>query len=211
MVATRCGKDKSQRGDLVLAHPAGQAMIDPNRTPRPKGIAGTHDMARKIDPIQPTNDTARDLARRLLEAARTAALAVIEPGRGAPFVSRIAFGLGADGAPMTLVSELAEHTRALRQDPRVSLLIGEPGTRGDPLIHPRLSLRATAQVLYPDAGDRASLRACWLAGHPKAALYVDFPDFRFVRFDVESALLNAGFGKAYALGINDLKLNKGLE
>ena len=163
-------------------------------------------MTDKINPIRETDDDARALARDLLGAARIAALGVIEPETGAPFVSRIAFGLGPDGEPMTLVSDLALHAQALRADPRAALLIGEPGGKGDPLTHPRLTLRATARFLDPAPAERAVLREAWLVHHPKAALYIDFADFHFVAFDIESGHLNAGFAKAYALEENDLKV-----
>src|SRR3546814_15139200 len=34
---------------------------------------------------------------------------------------------------------------------------------------------------------------------PKAALYVDFPDFSFWRLEIARASLNGGFGRAYAM------------
>lgn len=160
----------------------------------------------RSDPIRPADDAALGIARGLMTGARTAALAVLDPATGAPFVSRIGFGLGPGGEALTLVSDLAVHARALRADPRVSLLVGEPGAKGDPLAHPRLTLAATARFVAADAPERAAFRAAWLGHHPKAALYVDFADFRFVRFDIAAGHLNAGFGKAYALGANDLKL-----
>ncbi|RMD89447.1 MAG: pyridoxamine 5-phosphate oxidase, partial [Alphaproteobacteria bacterium] len=55
--------------------------------------------------------------------------------------------------------------------------------------------------------DHARLRALWLAAHPKAALYVDFADFGFIRFEVAGALLNGGFGKAWRLSAADLGLS----
>ena len=99
---------------------------------------------RRIDPIRPTDADARGIARALLTGARTAALGVLDPATGAPFVSRVAFGLGPAGVALTLVSDLAFHAGALRADPRVSLLLGEPGPKGDPLVHPRLTLAAIA-------------------------------------------------------------------
>lgn len=161
----------------------------------------------RSDPIRETDAAARGIARDLMQGARTAALAVIEPGTGAPFVSRVAFGLGPRGEVLTLVSELAVHARALRSDPQASLLIGEPGAKGDPLTYPRLTLRATARFVAPHAPDRAGIRAAWLRDHPKAALYADFTDFHFVRFEVAGGHLNAGFGKAYALSANDLMVD----
>lgn len=164
------------------------------------------DPARRADPVRPADDEARAIARALVTGARTAALGVLDPATGAPFVSRVAFGLGPLGEALTLISDLAVHTRALRADPRASLLVGEPGPKGDPLVHPRLTLAATARLVPTAAPERAGYRAAWLAHHPKAALYADFADFHFVRFEIAAGHLNAGFGKAYALDANDLKL-----
>ncbi len=160
-------------------------------------------MANRIDPTRPVDEEARAIARDLMRTARFAALGVLDPESGAPFVSRIALAATPSGV-MTLVSDLSIHTRALRADPRASLLVGEPGAKGDPLTHPRLTLRCDARFLDPDPAYRADLRAAWLALHPKAQLYVDFADFRFVAFDLQDGHLNAGFGKAYALDRNDL-------
>jgi putative heme iron utilization protein len=154
-------------------------------------------------PLRPTDDDARALARRLMAEARHAALGVIHPDTGAPFVSRIAFGL-ADGAPLTLVSDLALHSRAMQANPAVSVLIGEPGGRGDPLTHPRLTVQAMARFIPRDSGDHARLRTLWRRDHPKSALYLDFADFRFVMLSPVSAALNGGFGKAFALTPADL-------
>jgi putative heme iron utilization protein len=155
------------------------------------------------DPVQPADDAARAEARALL-AANHAALAYLDP-TGAPAISRIAFGLCPLGQPMTLISSLASHFAALKADPRCSLMVGEVGAKGDPLTHPRLMIRAHAAFVSADAPDRPALRAHWLKGHPKAALYIDFTDFAFVRFTPESALLNGGFGRAFRLSPEDLR------
>ncbi len=165
------------------------------------------DPQRLSDPIRETDAAARGIARDLMRGARTAALGVIDPGTGAPFVSRVAFRLGPGGEALTLVSDLSIHAGALRADPRASLLIGEPGSKGDPLTHPRLTLRVTARFVAPDAPDGTGIRSAWLRDHPKAALYVDFADFHFVRFEIADGHLNAGFGKAYALATNDLMVD----
>jgi len=152
-----------------------------------------------IDPIRPTDDEARALARRLLSEARHAALGVIEPETGGPFVTRVAVGWDG-GAALVLVSTLSQHTRALRAEPASSLLLGEPGPRGDPLTHPRLTLLTRAEP-----ADKAVHRASWLAQHPKAGLYYDFADFLMLRLAVRSAFLNGGFGKAFRLRPEDLR------
>jgi putative heme iron utilization protein len=158
----------------------------------------------EVNPIRDTDDEARALARRLIDEARFGALGVLDPATGAPVVTRIAIGTTPGGAPLTLISSLAFHTAALRADPRCSLLLGEPGERGDPLTHPRVTLACRADFLPRDEGDHARIRAHYLQTHPKATLYVDFADFSFVVFAVESAALNGGFGKAFRLTASDL-------
>lgn len=155
------------------------------------------------DPINPTDDDARALAQRLIQTARYAALATLEPETGGPAISRIAVQPGVDGHPVTLISGLAAHTRALIADPRAALLLGEPGEKGDPLTHPRLSLSVTAEEIKAGAEEQA-LRTLWLERQPKAKLYIDLPDFRFLRLHMTAGLLNGGFGRAYRLGATDL-------
>lgn len=148
--------------------------------------------------IRETDDEARQLARVLVRGARHASLAVLDPETGFPFASRILLGTDQDGVPAILVSALSAHTTALRADPRASLLCGEPG-KGDPLAHPRLTLQCRAEEVPRDTTARARLRSRFLARHPKAKLYIDFPDFTFFRLAPVSASLNGGFGRAYLL------------
>lgn len=162
-------------------------------------------MARQVDPIRPTTSEARALARGLIDAARFGALAVLDPETGAPYVARVAISADAAG-PVTLISALSLHTGALRADPRAGLLLGEPGLRGDPLTHPRVSLTTRAAFVDRAGPDHAALRALWLDRQPKAKLYVDFADFSFVRLTVLSAALNGGFGQAFRLTPADLGL-----
>jgi len=150
-------------------------------------------------PIRPTDNEARALAQRLISEARFASLGVHHPKTSHPHVSRIALALDPEGGPMTLISTLSLHTTALKSAPACSLLVGEPGAKGDPLTHPRLSISCKA-LFQSDK----SLREHYLSQYPKAALYVDFSDFVFVRFTMESADLNGGFGKAFALTASDL-------
>jgi heme iron utilization protein len=157
-------------------------------------------------PIRPTDDEARVLGRSLIDQARFAALGVIDPDSGAPMVTRVAFGTTPQGGPMTLISDLSHHTRALKAQPAASLLLGEPGSRGDPLTHPRLTLQVQARFLRHGAAGHADMAAHWLRDHPKSKLYIGFADFSFVLFDVTSAHLNGGFGRAFVMTPADLGL-----
>ena len=153
--------------------------------------------------IRQTDDAARALARELIGTARHAALAVLDETQ-APSVTRIAFGLGPDGMLMSLVSDLAAHTKRLKAHPRCGLLVGDPPDKGDPLAFARLSIAAEVRFLSRDDPNHATRREAWLKTHPKAALYIDFGDFNFVQFTPLHADLNGGFGKAYQLTKDDL-------
>ncbi|MGY6634993.1 MAG: HugZ family pyridoxamine 5'-phosphate oxidase [Alkalilacustris sp.] len=161
-------------------------------------------MADTPSPIRPTDATARTLARELIRGARFGALAVLHPDTGRPHVTRVAITAARDGAPFTLVSDLSLHTRALRADPRACVLLGEPGPKGDPLTHPRLSLDVLARFVSRTDTEHVELRAEWLERHPKAKLYIDFADFAFVWLVPQGAALNGGFGRAYAMTAEDL-------
>jgi len=136
-------------------------------------------------------------AKAILRGADHTALAVLEPETGQPLASRVGLATLADGTPFTVISRLAAHTAALDADPRCSLLVGPPG-KGDPLAHPRLSLVCRAAVIG-DATGIAEARSRYLALHPRAAIYVDLPDFRFFRLEMVSVSFNGGFGRAFAM------------
>ena len=163
-------------------------------------------MPEPVSPIRPTDAEARETARGLLDAARIGALGVVHPETGLPHVTRIAVGRAPCGTPMTLISTLSLHTRALMAEPRASLLLGEAGRRGDPLNQPRITLSVAAEFVRQGSAEHARLRDGWLATHPKARLYVDFADFGFALLRVREAALNGGFGRAYVLGAGDLGL-----
>lgn len=155
------------------------------------------------DPIRPTDDEARATATSLWHTSTIAALSFSDPVSGTPMIARTGFGQ-TGGTGFLLVSDLAQHTRALRLSPDCALLLGEAGPKGDPLNSPRLSVRARAAFVAPDDPARPGLRAAWLAAHPKAKLYIDFTDFHFVRLTIAEAFLNGGFGRAYRLSARDI-------
>lgn len=140
------------------------------------------------------------LARMLLRGIRSGALATID-AEGMPFASLVTIATDADGTPLMLLSRLSAHTRNLLADPRCSLLFSQGG-KGDPLAHPRLTVNGrAAQTADPRARER------FLARHPKAKLYADFPDFAFFALSPEAGHLNGGFAKAATLTPSELLLD----
>lgn len=134
------------------------------------------------------------LAKILLRQAISATLATLT-AEDFPFASLTTLATDCDGSPLILTSSLAHHSRNLRANPRASLLIAETG-KGDPLAHPRLTLVGRFGPVDAGSAEGARARARFLRRQPKAALYVDFPDFSFQRMTIEAAHINGGFARA---------------
>lgn len=175
---------------------------DPER-PAPERPAPERPDPERPDPVRPANAEALALVHRLLSLGH-AALAWEDPATGTPGISRIAFARDAQAGMLTLVSGLAPHFRALRERPDCALMLGDVGDKGDPLTHPRLMIRARAGFVAPDDPARPGMRSRWLERNPKATIYIDLPDFAFVRLTPTSALLNGGFGRAFHIAPEDL-------
>ena len=141
------------------------------------------------------------LARYLLRSVRSGALATIDATDGTPFASLVTIATDVDGTPLMLMSRLSAHTRNLDKDPRASLLFSVGG-KGDPLAHPRLTVTGRATRT-----DEKRVRERFLARHPKAKLYADFPDFGFFALTPAAGHLNGGFAKAATLTPQELLLD----
>jgi hypothetical protein len=123
-----------------------------------------------------------------MRAQRAAALGTLMGG--APYVSLVLVAFDADGSPLLLLSRLAQHTKNLLADPRVSLLFD--GTTGleEPLTGPRLTvLGKVAPCSDPEA------LALYLARHPSAETYAGFSDFGLYKVTISRGHSVAGFGQ----------------
>ena len=144
----------------------------------------------------------RDLVRRLDRAALATALPVQnDTGENGtwPYVSLVLVAVDHDLSPILLISDLAEHTRAIRADNRVSLLFDGTVGLDQPLTGARVSLVGRA---VPTDDERVKRR--FLARHPDAAMYAGFKDFHFFKVTPERAHLVAGFGKIRWLSRTEL-------
>ena len=150
----------------------------------------------------PDFDPAR-AAKKLLREGRSAALATLMQGSGDPYCSLVNVATAADGAPLLLISRLAVHTKNIRADPRVSLMIDERKT-GDPLEGARIMLMGTAAVTEePDARRR------YLERQPDSEGFAGFADFAFYRITPKGAHLVAGFGRIVDLSPEDILTETG--
>jgi len=143
------------------------------------------------------------IAKELLRATRSGALATIDRNTGHPFSSLVNIATDADGSPLILVSRLSTHTANIEVDPRASVLLASTG-KGDPLAHPRLTVLGTFAKIERSTPARAQVQRRFLSRHPKSKLYAGFGDFAFWRLHVESAHLNGGFARAADLKASDV-------
>jgi heme iron utilization protein len=141
------------------------------------------------DPRPPAAEAPGLTVRRLMRSCDRAALAtsLID---GAPYASLVLFALDLDATPLLLLSDLAEHSRNIGRDCRVSLLIDGTGGLADPLTGARATLVGRAETV---ADDR--LMARFIARHPSAAGFAGFADFKLYQMTPARAHLVAGFGR----------------
>jgi len=141
----------------------------------------------------------QSLARELLTAGGAATLATLTAESG-PFASYVVTAPAADGAPLMLLSALAEHTKNLARDSRASLLfVREPEAGAETMTAARLTVTGRAT-----RDDDAQARKLYVARHPDAARYESFSDFALYRFEIEAGHLVAGFGRIVALTKEEL-------
>ena len=136
-----------------------------------------------------TADKPGKVIRRLMREAPRVALGTLEADGKAPYVSLAMVAVDHTARPLLLLSNLADHTRNLKADPRASLLFD--GTLGlaMPLAGARASVQGTLAVSTTEAD-----RERYVRRHPDAEQYLSFGDFNLYRMEVERAHLVAGFG-----------------
>jgi len=142
-------------------------------------------------------DTPAWAARKLLRAARAGTLASTMQGQ--PFASLVTPATAPDFSALLLLSDLSEHTRHLRADPRCSLLVCGAATGENPQTAPRVTVTGLAETVAD-----AALKARYLAVHPYAALYAEFGDFALWLIRPLNGLYVGGFARAARLRAVDL-------
>ncbi len=110
---------------------------------------------------------------------------------GFPFGSVAPFIQDHAGRPVILISTLAEHTKNIDADPRVSLIV-QPYSP-DMQVAGRATLLGRAQRL----DDKDALGPRYLRFHPQAEAYFGMHDFHFYRIEPVRIRWIGGFGKIH--------------
>lgn len=108
---------------------------------------------------------------------------------GYPYATVVPNVLDENHRPLLLVSRLAEHTKNLLADPRVSLSLVEPRT-ANVQTAARITLLGDAELFEPDD----LLKARYLRYLPDAECYLEL-DFMFFRINPTRMRVIAGVGK----------------
>jgi len=138
--------------------------------------------------------------RSLMRNSDRASLATIAAD-GSPYASLVLLALDLDAAPLLLLSDLAEHSRNIARDSRISLLIDRTAGLDDPLTGSRASLTGTVAAI-----EDGRLMARFVNRHPSAAAYAGFGDFKLYRMELARAHLVAGFGRIRWIEGSDILL-----
>lgn len=132
--------------------------------------------------------------RTLLAGADTGTLSTLalEPA-GHPFGSVVTYALAPDGAPLVLMSSMAEHARNLEVDPRCSLLVTASEGEGAGRLAAARATLVGSMALVRDAEQDAAT-ATYRQAHP-GAFWARFPDFAVHRLEVVAIRYVRGFGE----------------
>jgi len=142
-------------------------------------------------------------ARALLLAQRHGVLATLSVEvPGYPFGSVTPYALDTEGAPLILISTIAQHTKNILADPRVSLTVHD-ATAADPQAGARLTWIGDA-AMVPDQETAAHAR--YRAYFPHTSDYSKTHDFALYRIQLKRARFIGGFGRIYWLEAGELRL-----
>lgn len=136
-------------------------------------------------------------ARTLLLAAYQGVLSTHSQDMpGYPFGSVAPYCLDGDGLPLFLISELAQHTKNLRADPRCSFIVVAQGE--DLQANARLTLVGECEPLPDEAAIEAAAER-YYRYFPASRDFHRIHDFRFFRLVPRRCRFIGGFGRIHWL------------
>lgn len=132
-------------------------------------------------------------ARRMLRAHRYGALSTLSKKfDGYPFGSITPYLTDHDGSLLILISSLAEHTKNIQNDPRVSLITHD---QRDPHIQTQGRVTVVGDAQPEPDREKAGLR--YLRHFPEAQTYFAMHDFSFYRIRPVAVRYIGGFGRIH--------------
>lgn len=143
-------------------------------------------------------------ARRMLRAHRYGTLSTLSARLGGfPFGSITPYLVDHDGSLLIFISTLAEHTKNIRHDPRVSLITHD---QRDPDIQTQGRVTVVGNARLEPAREQAGLR--YLRYFPEARDYFEMQDFSFYRISPVAIRHIGGFGKIHWVDLENYTVSQ---
>lgn len=140
-----------------------------------------------------------ETAKALVASQRQGSLATVSTKHPAfPFCSLMPYALDGESRPVFLISSLAVHSKNLRNDARVSLLVTADSKE---LTDARVTMVGKVEPV-PDE-EIETVRKSYLLRHPEANQWIEFGDFQLVRMSLIDIYLIAGFGMMGWVDVDD--------
>ena len=135
-------------------------------------------------------------ARQFLRSTRSGVLSSFSAKfAGYPFGSVMPFVLDHNCQPIVLISSIAEHTKNIIANPKVSLLVFQSNNlKSAEDLHANGRLTLIGEAVQIDKDD-ADLMARYCRYFPESTGYLAMHDFQFYRINIHQARYIAGFGK----------------
>lgn len=139
----------------------------------------------------PIKITLPEAAKTLVLNQSHGVLSTLSTDGGFPYGSVVDYLPLSAGDVVVILSELAEHFRYLKANPKASVLIAPQLVEEDSVPQPRVTLLGEAAPLPPSD----SLRAAFVDRHPEAASYIEMEHLHMVQLDVQAVRYVAGMGR----------------
>ncbi len=141
-------------------------------------------------------------ARQMLRAHRYGALSTLSKKfDGHPFGSITPYMVDHDGSLLILISGLAEHTKNILSDSRVSLITHD---QHDPHIQTQGRVTLVGNATFDPERERCGKR--YLRYFPEAQTYFDMADFNFFRIAPFAIRYIGGFGDIHWVKTDNYRL-----
>jgi putative heme iron utilization protein len=144
-------------------------------------------------------------ARNLLRTKEKAILSTHSVSReGYPFGSVTTYISDYSGNPIIYISHLAQHTRNIKTDPKISMIITEENGK-DINAGARLTLLGKATLI--DKSEEKDISEKFWARFPESRMYQNSHDFKFYRIKLEHIRYIGGFGQIHWVPLNEFLLD----
>ena len=132
-------------------------------------------------------------SRQLVRAGRSAALStILSSNDGWPYTSFVTYATDQSCDLIFLFSDISDHTRNIKADPRVSVLVEQASSRKNPQTGQRVTLIGKIKKTK-DANHTNRFLSC----HPNAEMYAGFSDFNFYHMRAEQIHFIGGFASSF--------------